>query len=65
MNNLVYIPEHQFFQLFPEPEEYRPERFMGETNPLLKNYNMTFGFGRRICPGQYVATDQLFTLISR
>ncbi|KXN81494.1 Fumitremorgin C synthase [Leucoagaricus sp. SymC.cos] len=52
-------------ELFPDPEEYRPERILEATNPLIKNYNMTFGFGRRICPGQHVATDQLFIIISR
>ncbi|KAJ3576228.1 hypothetical protein NP233_g558 [Leucocoprinus birnbaumii] len=60
----IYAITHDT-ELFPDPEQFKPERFLDVTDPLLKNYNMTFGFGRRICPGQYVATDQLFIMISR
>ncbi|KAF5353993.1 hypothetical protein D9756_007077 [Leucocoprinus leucothites] len=52
-------------ELFPEPEEFRPERFINNPDPFFKNYSVTFGFGRRICPGQHIANDQLFVLITR
>ncbi|XP_006462255.1 hypothetical protein AGABI2DRAFT_119114 [Agaricus bisporus var. bisporus H97] len=52
-------------EVFPEPEEFKPERFIDNTDPIFKNYNLTFGFGRRICPGQHIASDQLFLFVSR
>jgi len=52
-------------ELFPDPEVFRPERFLDNADPIFKNYNITFGFGRRICPGQHVATDQLYSLVSK
>ncbi|KAF7770744.1 hypothetical protein Agabi119p4_6718 [Agaricus bisporus var. burnettii] len=52
-------------EVFPEPEEFKPERFIDNPDPIFKNYNLTFGFGRRICPGQHIASDQLFLFVSR
>lgn len=52
-------------ELFPEPNEFRPERFLNSTHPALTNYTISFGFGRRICPGMYLAQQSLFIAISR
>ena len=44
-------------ELFPDPERFDPQRWVKEDGQLrddLKPY--TFGFGRRVCPGQYLAT---------
>ncbi|KAJ3576227.1 hypothetical protein NP233_g559 [Leucocoprinus birnbaumii] len=59
------IPTNRSFSSFPTPKNTSPSVFLNTTDPLVKNYNMTFGFGRRICPGQHVATDQLFIMMSR
>ncbi|KAJ6468323.1 cytochrome P450 [Mycena sanguinolenta] len=48
---------------FPDPDEFRPERFLD--NPQLRNYSVPFGFGRRLCPGQHVALQTLFISIVR
>ncbi|KAG6883651.1 hypothetical protein C0993_004902 [Termitomyces sp. T159_Od127] len=42
---------------FPDPEKFDPQRWIREDGTLrddLKSY--TFGFGRRVCPGQWIAT---------
>ncbi|KAH9851906.1 cytochrome P450 [Lenzites betulinus] len=51
--------------LFPQPEEFRPERFLLATHPKLQNFTLHFGFGRRICPGMHIANQSLFIVISR
>ena len=42
-----------------DADEFKPERFMPEHNPRyheLPDLNsISFGFGRRICPGRYMA----------
>ncbi|GLB36895.1 putative cytochrome p450 [Lyophyllum shimeji] len=42
---------------FPNPETFDPQRWLREDGTLredLKSY--AFGFGRRVCPGQHIAT---------
>jgi len=42
--------------VFPNPEDFDPQRWLnseGRIRDDLKAY--TFGFGRRVCPGQYMA----------
>ncbi|KAI0788021.1 cytochrome P450 [Fomes fomentarius] len=54
-------------EFYPEPHAFKPERWLGqgdrrqETHPL----NAAFGFGRRICPGQYLAEKIVFTTMAR
>ncbi|KAJ7579273.1 cytochrome P450 [Mycena floridula] len=46
---------------FPEPEKFDPQRWLtsdGKLREDLKSY--PFGFGRRVCPGQYMATASTF-----
>lgn len=46
---------------------FRPERFIetpthtAEPDPR----NWTFGYGRRVCPGRYIADNALFTTIAQ
>ncbi|KAJ7760656.1 cytochrome P450 [Mycena maculata] len=47
-------------EIFADPDEFRPERFLDTSNPGLINYSIPFGFGRRLCPGKHVAQQTLF-----
>lgn len=59
---------------YPDPESFRPERWLEKGWPTFKEpltqypnlHNFSaFGFGRRICPGQSIAERSLYILISR
>ncbi|KAF4613090.1 hypothetical protein D9613_011043 [Agrocybe pediades] len=52
-------------EMFPEPETFRPERFLETNNPRLKQFDLPFGFGRRVCPGMHLASHSLYITISR
>ncbi|KAJ7056692.1 cytochrome P450 [Mycena amicta] len=44
--------------VYPEPQVFKPSRFLrpdGSLDPSVSDPNAAFGFGRRICPGQYMA----------
>lgn len=45
--------------LYDRPEEFRPERWIGKT------HQNTFGYGRRVCPGQYLARNSLVIGMAR
>jgi cytochrome P450 len=53
--------------IYPDPMAFQPERFIQtpthtpEPDPRL----WTFGYGRRICPGRYIADNALFTTIAQ
>ncbi|KAK5707067.1 hypothetical protein LTR17_021024 [Elasticomyces elasticus] len=46
-------------EVYHEPEAFKPERFMDPHNEPLAT-NVTFGFGRRVCPGRVLADSSLF-----
>ncbi|PPR01296.1 hypothetical protein CVT24_006371 [Panaeolus cyanescens] len=51
-------------QMYPEPFRFNPDRFIGldeETAKEIDPKNFIFGFGRRVCVGQFFA-DQLIWL---
>lgn len=54
-------------ELFDSPQLFEPERFLGERgkHPRLADFDLPFGFGRRICPGRAIAEQALFIVISR
>ncbi|KIY69829.1 cytochrome P450 [Cylindrobasidium torrendii FP15055 ss-10] len=46
-------------QTYPNPFEFNPDRFMGDT-PNRDPFDYIFGIGRRICPGRLLADASLF-----
>ena len=49
--------------LYPEPFSFNPDRYMtnGTLNPETIDPEIaTFGFGRRKCPGRYLAKESLW-----
>ncbi|KAF2095712.1 cytochrome P450 [Rhizodiscina lignyota] len=65
---------HRDPELYPEPETFKPERWLDPKYPTYKEPLSTypnlqgfsaFGFGRRICPGLNIAERSLFLLIAR
>ncbi|KAL6867809.1 cytochrome P450 [Trichoderma novae-zelandiae] len=49
---------------YSDPMRFAPERYMEPRNEPDPSYH-AFGYGRRTCPGRYLAQDSLFITISR
>jgi cytochrome P450 len=52
-------------KVYPEPEKFNPSRFLNADGTELRKDVMepelaAFGFGRRKCPGRYLAMDSLW-----
>ncbi|KAF6747143.1 cytochrome P450 [Ephemerocybe angulata] len=57
-------------EVFPNPTGFRPERYLDEHGHIAKGSKQVlavktaFGFGRRICPGLYLAENSVFLAIA-
>ncbi|KAG1908889.1 cytochrome P450 [Suillus fuscotomentosus] len=48
-------------EVFPEPHKFNPQRWIDDAGRVRSDLRFfTFGFGRRVCPGQYVANRSVF-----
>ncbi|KAI1420434.1 putative cytochrome P450 oxidoreductase OrdA-like protein [Xylaria sp. FL1777] len=54
-------------EIHPEPETFKPERFLpiGSHKPEPDPHKFVFGFGRRICPGSILADTTLFLMVAQ
>ncbi|THH16031.1 hypothetical protein EW146_g4550 [Bondarzewia mesenterica] len=46
---------------FPEADKFKPERFLDTS---IKFPEVAFGFGRRVCPGRYMARGSIWIAIA-
>ncbi|RDB27330.1 O-methylsterigmatocystin oxidoreductase [Hypsizygus marmoreus] len=47
--------------VFPDPESFNPQRWLTKEGTIRDDLKaFTFGFGRRVCPGQYMASASVF-----
>ncbi|KAJ2915292.1 hypothetical protein MD484_g5148, partial [Candolleomyces efflorescens] len=53
---------------FPNPMEFKPERFLNSDGSLNESIRdpatAVFGFGRRLCPGRYIALSSLWITVA-
>lgn len=61
---------HHNEKLYPEAAAFKPERFMPKNGEklgaeALNEGHYSFGFGRRTCPGQYLASKSVWIGIVR
>ncbi|KAG1724553.1 cytochrome P450 [Suillus lakei] len=48
-------------EVFPEPHKFNPQRWINGTGRVREDLRFfTYGFGRRVCPGQHVANRSVF-----
>jgi cytochrome P450 len=52
--------------LYPEPDVFKPERFLNpdgsfRDDPLLSS---AFGYGKRICPGRHIVDTTMFIFVA-
>ncbi|KAJ7492545.1 cytochrome P450 [Mycena latifolia] len=52
--------------MYPDPLAFNPQRFAPESrvNGMNQIPDPAFGFGRRICPGKYLAFDSLWIVVA-
>ncbi|KAJ7837531.1 cytochrome P450 [Mycena olivaceomarginata] len=53
-------------EMYPDPLAFNPERFSPENrvNGLNQIPDAAFGFGRRLCPGRFLAFDTLWIIVA-
>lgn len=57
---------HRDARWFPEPEAFRPERFLGDAHKELPRFSyFPFGGGPRVCIGQHFALMELVFVVAR
>ncbi len=49
-------------KLYPDPEEFKPERFLNKDGTVRDDptLSLAFGIGKRICPGRHFVDAAIF-----
>uniref|UniRef100_A0A348G630 Cytochrome P450 2 n=1 Tax=Odontomachus monticola TaxID=613454 RepID=A0A348G630_ODOMO len=55
---------HHDPNLWGDPENFRPERFINEKGELTKDMSLPFGFGHRVCPGETYSRYNIFGILA-
>lgn len=52
--------------MYPEPDSFKPERFINPDGSLRDDPAVAslFGFGKRICPGRHLADATIFIVVA-
>ena len=53
-------------KMYPDPEEFKPERFLDEDGSVRDDpaLSLAFGIGKRICPGRHFVDATIFMVAS-
>ena len=53
-------------EIYPDPEEFKPERFLNEDGTVRDDPTLAlaFGVGKRICPGRHFVDATIFIVAS-
>jgi cytochrome P450 len=53
-------------EIYPDPEEFKPERFLNEDGSVRDDPTLSFAFGigKRICPGRHFVDATTFIVTS-
>ncbi|KAF7325866.1 Cytochrome P450 [Mycena kentingensis (nom. inval.)] len=54
-------------EVYPSPDTFNPARFLtpeGKLDPLVKDPEAVWGYGRRVCPGRKIAVSEMFLAIA-
>ncbi|KAF9527201.1 putative monooxygenase [Crepidotus variabilis] len=51
-------------EAYPNPMAFKPERYNGDDAEMEKAKTLSFGFGRRICPGRHFAEGTAFSIMA-
>ncbi|KAJ7931077.1 cytochrome P450 [Mycena leptocephala] len=64
--NTWAILHGEFNIMYPDPYVFNPDRFLldGELHPAGTLPEVAFGYGRRVCPGRYIATSKLWIVVA-
>jgi cytochrome P450 len=53
-------------EIYPDPEEFKPERFLNKDGSFRDDptLSLVFGAGKRICPGRHLVDATIFIFAS-